>query len=85
MEKIVQTKVLRKSLIFIIVSFIAMVFYELIKQVIFPKITLWESHFITIVFVSLIGFCFSFLYFKNIKLIQQYKEDMNKNVSSQMN
>jgi len=85
MEKINKSKVSKKSLLFILVSTVIMVIYELIKQFIFPKISIWESHLVTIIFVSIISACFAFLYFKNAMLIKKYKEELNKNVNYRMN
>jgi hypothetical protein len=74
-----------KSAFCILIITCLMCAFEMIKQFIFPQITIWESHTITITFVSFIIFCFAFLYFRNLLIIKHYKEALNKKTISQMN
>ena len=85
MAKINKPKILRKKLLAVVISALIMTLYEMIKQFMFPKITFWESHLLTIIAVSLISFCFAIFYFKNIKMIKLYKEELNKKFNYHMN
>jgi len=85
MEKIDKPRVFRKSLFFVVLSAFTIGIFELVKQLIFPGITMWGSHILTIIAVSITSSCFAIFYFKNVRSIKFYKEELRKNNNSQFN
>ena len=56
MEKNSGTSVLSRSLVIVFFSMIVlMTVFEVVKQIVVPSVTLWESHIITIFFTSIVA------------------------------
>ena len=45
-----KTKLKRQLILTALVMFMGMVIYEALKQIVFPNITVWQSHIVTILF-----------------------------------
>ena len=57
-----------------IITFCSMLVYESGKQVIFPKITIWQSHFLTIFFTSLVAIIVGYFTLRRIEAAKQLAE-----------
>jgi len=77
MESIKRLKIIKKSLFTLFISASLMFLFEFSKQILFPEITLWLSHIITIVFVSILSFVLSFYLFLSNAYKRMYKKELN--------
>src|SRR5258708_3072372 len=56
---------------------LVMTTYEAIKETVFPELTKWQSHVLTIVFTTLLGCAVAFLVFrKRHELVHQLAEEL---------
>lgn len=76
MEKIRKMKIITKSLLFLVVSAGIMLIYETTKQILLPQITIWSSHILTILFVSILSSSLSYFYFLSAELKSLYKKEI---------
>lgn len=70
-------RLLRQILAIAFLVFIGMTIYETLKQVIFPDITIWQSHIVTILFSTLCAAVVSFSFLREHIKISDRLADMN--------
>lgn len=71
----INKKLIKQLIVVSAVMLTGMTVYEVIKQVILPDITLWQSHLVTILFSTLCAACVSYLVLKRqIRLNNTLKE-----------
>jgi signal transduction histidine kinase len=80
MDEVKKKRVLRKSVLFFVVSLLTMFLYESVKQIIFPAIHIWTSHIFTIIFVSVLSSTLSYFYFLSIELKKLHQKELEKRV-----
>ena len=61
-------KLINQLLMVALTMLVLMTAYEWLKQIIFPNITIWRSHLLTILFTSIIATITSFLIFKKLSI-----------------
>ncbi len=62
-------RLILKILVVIIVMLVWMTGYELSKELVFPHITLWESHLITVLFSTFLATIAAFLIFRKYQIL----------------
>ncbi len=83
MRQINRKGIIIKALLFLIVSASLMFLYEFLKQILFPQITIWASHAITITLVSIISSFLSYFYFLSSTLKDLYEKELTKRINYQ--
>ncbi|MDP4207231.1 MAG: HAMP domain-containing sensor histidine kinase [Bacteroidota bacterium] len=78
MEKIDRKGIIGKSFIFLIITAFLMFLYESFKQLLFPHISIWASHIITIIIVSAFGSFLSYFYFLSTALKAMYAKEIDR-------
>jgi len=76
MESINRFRIIKKSIFTLFVSAVLMFIFEYSKQYLFPEITIWFSHFITIAFVSILSFILSYYFFVSVAYKRMYKREL---------
>lgn len=85
MGKPIKLLVIKKLLMLVTADVVLIGIFEWTKQIIFIRITNWQSHTITIVFVASISSVFAFLYFRNRFTIQHFRDEQKNKTLHQLN
>ena len=76
MKQINRKVFIKKALLILVVSTVLMFLFEILKQTLFPQITIWTSHLITIFVVSIISSILSYFYFLSSTLKNLYEKEL---------
>jgi len=76
MESVKRLKIIKKSFFTLFISAALMFLFEFSKQYLFPAITLWISHIITITFVSILTFVLSYFSYLSVAYKRMYKTEL---------
>ena len=77
-----KNKILRQLLFIIVIMLIGMTIYEALKQFIFPNITIWQSHTVTIIFSTVCASVASFSIFRKLNVLNN--ELASQNIESEL-
>ena len=77
MELINRNRIVKKSIVTLFISAFLMFVFEFLKQRFIPHITIWYSHTITIVFVSVLRSIMSYSIFVALAYKRMYKEELS--------
>jgi len=74
-----NVKLIKDLFITFLLSLLSLTLYEYIKQIIFPRVSIWSSHTITIIVGSIVAVVSSFIVYKNQqKLIDEKEKAKNE-------
>jgi diguanylate cyclase (GGDEF)-like protein len=65
-------------------NLVLMYLFELSKQAFIPKITLWKSHFLTIVFTTILATCFSYFVGRRLRSLNVLLEERISDRTSEL-